>query len=428
MTPAVLQPLFEQWRNENLSFCVTSKNYNKSNNLIEANSAGGGLFFRYPCHHLLESPESWEESNRWDKEPPKFLPQEQINEIAKLLITQFKPTTITLQVTTFCNYYCPMCPWHGKDNPYKTKYYSNNPELKNKNMPLEMAKMAVDKIVEYGITNIGLTPQGEFFLYPHWEELLEYTTKLGVSVSVTTNASLLDKETIKKLKNFNISILCASVDTLDFNLFQSIRGSNKKLFENTINAPFLIGELSNVYKQVNFVEQIQNHDEFDTILDTFKSANVNQIVKILETTFDDREQQSDRNSRYPILLCEDFGGCIIQVNGDIMACCYMASYPKALESKTQNIYINSLDDAIKAINSEFVESALNGLCYRCPSYRTRVIDKNTMNIYKGYFEITNARLKRYFSIPEKISMLPDDVLLYMYQNNLVTKMKQDGIL
>ncbi|WP_300696987.1 MULTISPECIES: hypothetical protein [Helicobacter] len=42
MTPAVLQPLFEQWRNENLSFCVTSKNYNKSNNLIEANSAGGG--------------------------------------------------------------------------------------------------------------------------------------------------------------------------------------------------------------------------------------------------------------------------------------------------------------------------------------------------------------------------------------------------
>ncbi|WP_416861702.1 hypothetical protein [Helicobacter ganmani] len=45
MTPAVLQPLFEQWRNENLSFCVTSKNYNKSNNLIEANSAGGGGFF-----------------------------------------------------------------------------------------------------------------------------------------------------------------------------------------------------------------------------------------------------------------------------------------------------------------------------------------------------------------------------------------------
>ena len=43
MTPAVLQPLFEQWRNENLSFCVTSENYNKSNNLIGANSGGGGV-------------------------------------------------------------------------------------------------------------------------------------------------------------------------------------------------------------------------------------------------------------------------------------------------------------------------------------------------------------------------------------------------
>ena len=111
-----------------------------------------------------------------------------------------------------------------------------------------------------------------------------------------------------------------------------------------------------------------------------------------------------------------------------MACCYMASYPKILKNKTQNININSLGDAIKVIKDEFIESALNGLCYRCPSYRTRVIDKSTMNIYKGYFVITNARLQRYFSIPEKISSLPDDVLLYMYQNNLVTKMKQDGIL
>ena len=389
---------------------------------------GGFLSFCYPCHHLLETSESWKESNDWNKEAPKFLPQWQINEIAKLLISQFKLNTITLQVTTFCNYYCPMCPWHGKDNPYKMKYYSNNPELKNQNMPIEMAKKAVDKIVAYGIKNIGLTPQGEFFLYPHWEELLEYTTQLGVSVSVTTNASLLDKEMIKKLKNFNISILCASIDTLDFDLFQAIRGRNKRLFENTINAPFLIGELSNVYKQINFVEQIQNRNEFDRILETFKSANVNQIVKIQETTFDDREQQSDRNSHYPILLCEDFGGCIIQTNGDIMACCYMASYPKILKNKTQNININSLGDAIKVIKDEFIESALNGLCYRCPSYRTRVIDKSTMNIYKGYFVITNARLQRYFSIPEKISSLPDDVLLYMYQNNLVTKMKKDGIL
>lgn len=53
MTPAVLQPLFEQWRNENLSFCVTSENYNKSNNLIEANCAGGGGFYPFVIRAII---------------------------------------------------------------------------------------------------------------------------------------------------------------------------------------------------------------------------------------------------------------------------------------------------------------------------------------------------------------------------------------
>ncbi|WP_161594700.1 hypothetical protein [Helicobacter sp. MIT 11-5569] len=50
MTPSILQPLFQQWREEGLSFCVTSENYNKSDLLGEQDSAsttsagGGGDF------------------------------------------------------------------------------------------------------------------------------------------------------------------------------------------------------------------------------------------------------------------------------------------------------------------------------------------------------------------------------------------------
>lgn len=40
--PAILLPLFEQWRKENKSFCISSENYNKSNALIENNISGGG--------------------------------------------------------------------------------------------------------------------------------------------------------------------------------------------------------------------------------------------------------------------------------------------------------------------------------------------------------------------------------------------------
>ncbi|WP_194145383.1 hypothetical protein [Helicobacter sp. MIT 05-5294] len=47
MTPSILQPLFQQWREEGLSFCVTSENYNRSDLLgkSDSTSAGGGGFY-----------------------------------------------------------------------------------------------------------------------------------------------------------------------------------------------------------------------------------------------------------------------------------------------------------------------------------------------------------------------------------------------
>ncbi|TLD84603.1 hypothetical protein LS70_003390 [Helicobacter sp. MIT 11-5569] len=45
-----------------------------------------------------------------------------------------------------------------------------------------------------------------------------------------------------------------------------------------------------------------------------------------------------------------------------------------------------------------------------------------------FFSITNRSLKRYFSIPKKLSSLSNDILLWMYKNNIVTMMKKDKIL
>lgn len=101
---------------------------------------------------------------------------------------------------------------------------------------------------------------------------------------------------------------------------------------------------------------------------------------------------------------------------------------KILADRTQNIDNVCLDEALKAINHEFINTRLNGLCYQCPAYRARVIDKAKINIRDGYVVLKNRLCNQYLIVPKKLSSLPDDVLIYMFQNNLVAKMKADKIL
>ncbi|TLD88212.1 radical SAM protein [Helicobacter sp. MIT 05-5294] len=333
---------------------------------------------------------------------------------------------ITLQTTSYCNYFCPKCPWHG-DNVFSKEYYRKNPELKLKHMPLDMAKNIVDKIVDYGIKTIGLTPQGEFFLYPQWEQLLEYITKSGVNASVCSNGSLLNAETISKLKNFNIKTLAISIDTLRWEVFRKIRSDNKKLFENTINSLFRLESMP-FRTQINFVEGLDNCGEFDDIFEFYKKARVGLFFKLREISYEQRISKTSKNSEFPISICEGFGDYIVAVDGNVLACCYMANYPKILSNKAQNLKHTTLEKAINAINDEFIDNRLNGLCYDCPAYRARVIQKESISINGSYAIMKNRVFETYVAIPQKLSCLPDDVLIYMFQNNLVAKMKADKIL
>lgn len=392
---------------------------------------GGGkvLSFRYPNSDLLVTSKSWIEKHNWNGDVPKYLPKWQIDEIAKVLISCYKPTTICLQVTSFCNYYCPMCPWHGKGNSFKEIYYKENPQLKATHMSLELAKKAVDKILDYGIKNIGLTPQGEFFLYPYWEELLSYTTSLGISVSFSTNGSLVTEALVEKLKIFKINVISLSIDTLKFDVFKQIRSNNQKLFSNTLQALFLLDKIK-VRKQINFIKQNNgiNDDEFEEIFNFYKEAHINLFFNIPETTYESRLLSKDINSAYPVLLCEGYGEYIIQVDGNVIPCCFSASYPKGVANKAYNIQDYSLDEAISSFNKEFSQTYLKGLCLKCPSYRSRITDNSLMKIHRGYLVVTDNKIERYVRIPQELSKLSDNILLWLYQNNLVLKMKQEGIL
>lgn len=427
MTPAILLPLFEQWRRENKSFCVSSENYNKSNALIESN--GKVLTFRYPNSDLLVTAGKWIETHNYSGDVPQYLPKWQIDEIAKVLIASLKPTTCVLQVTSFCNYHCPMCPWHGKGNGFKDDYWKRNPQLKSVHMPLELAKKAVDRILEYGITRIGLTPQGEFFLYPYWEELLSYTTSLGISVAFSTNGSLVTEALVEKLKNFKIDVISTSIDTLKFDLFKQLRSDSKKSFLNTCKTPFLLDKIK-IRKQINFVNRQSgiNRDEFEEVFDYYKEAHIDLFFNLTECTYEERLLEDNNNNAYPLLLCRDFCDYIIQVDGNVVPCCFSASYPKDCSKEAYNIYDYSFSEIVDLFNKEFTQTHLNGLCSKCPAYCSKVLDGGWTKIHQGYFVLSDERQDNYVRIPKELSSLPENILLWLYRNNLVSKMKQEGIL
>ncbi|WP_416872624.1 radical SAM protein, partial [Helicobacter ganmani] len=199
---------------------------------------GGGI--SYPNSHLLESFGDWEERNNWNGEPPLFISKELVEKIASCLLCNAKPKTIYLQVTTKCNYVCPMCPFHGEG--YEGKYFKDNPSLKPQNMPLEEAKGYVDKIVDYGANMVAMSPSGEFFVYPYWEEISRYIKSKGLKISATTNGSFLTKEVIAKLKDIRFDELIFSIDSVKQETYAKVRSPKEKDYQTAINAPILRSE------------------------------------------------------------------------------------------------------------------------------------------------------------------------------------------
>jgi len=169
---------------------------------------------------------------------------------------------INYHITNNCNYNCSYC--FGKFNC-------------NQNLQITEAKKIIDnffsffkenKVTDGRINFAG----GEPTLYPHLDELIDYTTSLGLSTSIVTNGFLLSRDRIKswqgKVKIIGLSIDSIQKDTnikigrssqnivLDLNHWQNvstaIHESNIKLKINTVVSKFNLNEdLTPLYLSTN---------------------------------------------------------------------------------------------------------------------------------------------------------------------------------
>ena len=81
---------------------------------------------------------------------------------------------LNIRVTSSCNYTCGMCPFHG--DGYSADYFQERPEWKRE-MSLEEVETILIKAKEAGIEKIDFTPNGEFFTYKKWREVLALVQK-----------------------------------------------------------------------------------------------------------------------------------------------------------------------------------------------------------------------------------------------------------
>ena len=110
---------------------------------------------------------------------------------------------VNYHITNRCNYHCTYC--FGKFDGQK------DPSLDD-------AKSIIDNIAEYFARNDIVNGRinfagGEPTLYEHLDELIDYASLLGISVSMVTNASLLTPERIRSWKG-KVSCIGISIDSL----------------------------------------------------------------------------------------------------------------------------------------------------------------------------------------------------------------------
>ncbi|WP_297990297.1 radical SAM protein [uncultured Helicobacter sp.] len=391
---------------------------------------GGGI--SYPNSHLLESFGDWEERNNWNGEPPLFISKELVEKIASCLLCNAKPKTIYLQVTTKCNYVCPMCPFHGEG--YEGKYFKDNPSLKPQNMPLEEAKGYVDKIVDYGANMVAMSPSGEFFVYPYWEEISRYIKSKGLKISATTNGSFLTKEVIAKLKDIRFDELIFSIDSVKQETYAKVRSPKEKDYQTAINAPILAAE-SGIYTHVHFVQQQPNIGEKEEVLKFYENSNVKFISCGIELhTSCDKEMTILPINRQQYIhgLCGAYNNIVILIDGNLVTCCGFANRYKYIKHKLGvcSLKEHSIEEVISYQHSLMVnkDEDVMKLCCNCDLYQMTFKRQKEMSIEGKYLAINEQEFKQYFKVPKDLQSTPNHILLWLYQNNLVTKMKQDGIL
>lgn len=341
---------------------------------------------------------------------------------------------ITIQITNKCNYACGMCHFFG--DSYREDYFNKRPEFIS-DMPLEEIEIILEKAKEAGVEKIDFTPNGEFFTYKKWREVLALVQKYGMQSTLTTNGGLLSEQDIKDAVDLGLSQVAISIDSVHYDTYKVVRKpATKKAFENAINAPILFKQYSSsiknggIYVQVQFTEQPENKQEVKDMLNFYQPYKLDQItVNKMFEIFEGGNKHIGTNYTaipYKIGTCGNYGSYVIQTNGTMIGCCGETYFYPKIKDKVPNIFKQSLEECQKQSDYLYMNDAdFINYCKNCSIYSIR---NNSLLegefVENGYFVRKYAANISYFVIPEYLRSIPEDILLFMYKKGMVGEIKK----
>lgn len=348
---------------------------------------------------------------------------------------------VDMQVTSKCNYTCPMCHYHGES--YNGKYFSERPELKQE-MSLSQVQETLERLKDSEVSIIDLTPNGEFFTYKNWREVLQLVSDYKFKITITTNGGLLEEKDIKEVVAFGVDFISVSVDSVNYDTYKIVRRpASKKAFENAIHAPILFKQYGDsrvsagggaLYVQVGYTNQLNNaieaKKEVEDLLAFYQPHKLNQI-SVAEMFIATKEGVSYKDYKdtpsYVVGTCKSYGAnYIITPDGSVFGCCAeFFLFPK-LKDKIPNIFKKSFDECKQQSDDLYLHNPIFiDYCKHCSLYainNEKVLERKF--IHNGYFAMQYATQTRYFVIPEYFNGLREDILLFMYEKGYAGEIKK----
>lgn len=166
------------------------------------------------------------------------------------------------EITNTCNYHCSYCIFSSETIKYENELMTDE------------VKRTIKELKENNFTYIKFTG-GEPFTRKDMTEILKYAKELGFDMDISTNASLITEKIAKELKDINFLMVHVSLDGVDKNLHEFVRG--KDTFERTLRGIKYLTQ-NDIYTRIGTVIYKQNEDRLEDIVKLAIELKANEII------------------------------------------------------------------------------------------------------------------------------------------------------
>jgi len=276
------------------------------------------------------------------------------------------PLTLTIESTAKCNLFCPMCPRENLHFPPRDM------ELPLFRKIIDEARDFLEFAVPYG--------SGEPLLNPEIFDMIAYCRQLGVPTGISTNATVLNEKSSRRLIEAGLDYLIFAFDGATRETFEKYRkGADfEKVRQNILTFLRVKKEMrSRIFCIIQVVKLKDNVHELPDLVRMWRVEGINEVrIKKDEVHNEGCAIPGDNGSRPPLrhpcyLLWR--GPMYIHYDGTVYPCCYI--YPNEPAGNVKKTSLKEIwnSAAMVALRRAHIEGDLRRYqaCINCAAARPR---------------------------------------------------------